>query len=76
MTDDISVEGAIERGDYDEAQRMMTIRLARAFDGTTSARDLKALARELRLNMVAMQQIEQANADTPLAQIMQMVDEA
>lgn len=71
-----TVERAIESGDYDEAQRLMALKLARAFDKTDSARDLKALARELRFSMESMQQAEQANADTPLAQILSMAKEA
>jgi hypothetical protein len=70
--DSTSVERALESGDYDEAQRLMTLRLARAFDATSSARDLKALSRELRLSMADMQQQERDNADTPLAQILSM----
>lgn len=71
-----SVEDALQRGDYDEAERLVALKLARAFDATNSARDLKAIARELRLAMNDMQQTEQANQDTPLAEILAMAEEA
>lgn len=71
-----SVEQALQDGDYEQAQRLMALKLAHAFDATNSARDLKALSRELKQAIDAMQQAEEASADTPLAQILSMAEEA
>ena len=71
-----SVERALQDGDYEQAQRLMALKLAHAFDSTSSARDLKAIARELRIAMDDMQQAEEAAADTPLATIYALAKEA
>ena len=71
-----TVEQALQDGDYEQAQKLIALKLAHAFDKTNSARDLKALSRELKQAMDTMQQAEEAAADTPLAQIYALAEEA
>lgn len=71
-----SVETALKSGDYDRAQTLVALKLARLFDSTESARDAKAISRELRLAMADMRQAEDAAADNPLAEIMRLAEQA
>ena len=74
------VEQAIIENDYPAARKAMAVRLARMFDNTDSARDVKALSISLAPLVERCEQDFNATsdekADTPLNRIMDMVDDA
>lgn len=74
------VELAISSDDYPAARKAMAIRLARMFDNTDSARDVKALSISLAPLIEACEQDSNAakdtNADNPLNHIIEMAENA
>jgi hypothetical protein len=75
-----SVEQAILADDFPGARKAMAVRLARMFDNTDSARDVKALSISLAPLVEACEADYNAtmdeDADTPLNRIMGMVEDA
>jgi hypothetical protein len=74
------VERAIINNDYPAARKAMAVRLARMFDNTDSARDLKATTLSLEPLVTKCEQdfatIEDAESDNPLNHIMAMAEDA
>jgi hypothetical protein len=75
-----SVEQAILADDFPGARKAMAVRLARMFDNTDSARDVKALSISLAPLVEACEADYNATvdeeADTPLDRIREMADSA
>lgn len=74
------VELAISSDDYPAARKAMAIRLARMFDNTDSARDVKALCISLAPLIEKCEQDlnakKDASDDNPLNHIMEMAENA
>lgn len=71
-----SVEAAVLSNDWSAARYAMTVRLARMFDQTDSARDVKALSMSLEPMIDKCEKdFEESNEreDTPLDGILKMV---
>lgn len=75
-----NVEQAILDNDYPSARKAMAVRLARMFDNTDSARDVKALSISLAPLIERCEQDFTAEsdteADTPLNRIVAMAEDA
>jgi hypothetical protein len=74
-----SVEAAVLRDDWAAARRAMTVRLARMFDATDSAREVKALSMSLEpmLDKCERDSDEKAEKEsTPLDEILGMAEGA
>lgn len=75
-----NVEQAILDDDYPSARKAMAVRLARMFDNTDSARDVKALSISLAPLIERCEQDFTADADaeedTPLNRIVAMAEDA
>lgn len=80
MADAGPVESALLRNDYPAARKAMAVKLARMFDFTDSARDLKANTLSLAPLVEKCEQDFMANvdaeADNPLNRIMTMAEDA
>jgi hypothetical protein len=74
------VEQALLDDDYAAARKAMAIRLARMFDSTDSARDVKALSISLSPIVDRCEQdfkaVQDTEQDTPLNRIMEMAANA
>jgi hypothetical protein len=74
-----SVEAAVLRDDWAGARRAMTVRLARMFDQTDSAREVKALSMSLEPMLDKCERDAEESAEeesTPLDEILGMADDA
>lgn len=75
-----NVEQAILDNDYPSARKAMAVRLARMFDNTDSARDVKALSISLAPLIERCEAdsagVQDAEADTPLNRIVAMAEDA
>lgn len=75
-----NVEQAILDNDYPSARKAMAVRLARMFDNTDSARDVKALSISLAPLIERCEQDFTAESDTksdtPLNRIVAMAEDA
>jgi hypothetical protein len=74
-----SVEAAVLRDDWAAARRAMTVRLARMFDATDSAREVKALSMSLDPMIDKCQtdyEDRQEKPETPLDKIREMANNA
>ena len=73
-----SIERAVLRGDYHEARRRLTLKVARMMDASESARDVKALAVTLAPLIESMaeegreEERRRDAQDTPLARVLSM----
>ena len=74
-----AIEQAVKAGNYQDARRAMTEKLARMMDNTDSARDAKALAISLDPLIDKCEAFEMQRSDiasTPYAQIMREAEAA
>ena len=73
------IESAVAERDYYEARYQAALKVARAMDETDSARDVKALSRELSTLLAELKnddRVKARNSDgTPLAEILKMAQE-
>ena len=74
------VEQALLDNDYAAARKAMAVRLARMFDNTDSARDVKAISISLAPIVERCEQdfksVQDTEQDTPLNRIMEMAANA